>query len=156
MKVGNQCRHQLIDFVGVGFFYSQIYYSEKIVKACVLCCAKLLQSCPTLWPHRLQPTGLLCPWDSLGRILEWVAMSSFRGSSQPRDPTTSLVSPALAGGFFTTGTTWEALKDPKGQGGAIKAVVIIGRASLCSPLLYPTVRELLFIPNCRPSSSLFS
>ena len=48
MKVGDQGRHQLIDFVGVGFFYSHIYYSEKIVKACVLCCAKLLQSCPTL------------------------------------------------------------------------------------------------------------
>ena len=31
------------------------------------------------------------------RILEWVAMSSSRGSSPPREE-----SPALAGGFFTT------------------------------------------------------
>ena len=28
---------------------------------CVLC-AKLFQPCPTLQPHGLQPTGLLCPW----------------------------------------------------------------------------------------------
>ena len=31
------------------------------------------------------------------RILEWFAVSSSRGSSQPRDGTTSLMSPALAG-----------------------------------------------------------
>ena len=30
--------------------------------------AKSLQSCPTLvWPHRWQPTRLLCPWDSPGK-----------------------------------------------------------------------------------------
>ena len=33
------------------------------------------------------------------RILEWVAISFSRGSSQPTD---KLTSPALAGGFFTT------------------------------------------------------
>ena len=35
-------------------------------------------------------------------ILEWVAISSSRGSFQPRIKPPSLVSPALAGGFFTT------------------------------------------------------
>ena len=29
--------------------------------------AKSLQSCPTLRPHRRQPTGLPCPWDSPGK-----------------------------------------------------------------------------------------
>ena len=29
--------------------------------------AKLLQSCPTLWPHRRQPTRLPHPWDSPGK-----------------------------------------------------------------------------------------
>ena len=29
--------------------------------------AKLLQSCPTLRPHRQQPTRLPCPWDSPGK-----------------------------------------------------------------------------------------
>ena len=35
----------------------------------------------SLQPHGLQPTGLLCPWNPLGRILEWVATFSFRESS---------------------------------------------------------------------------
>ena len=48
-------------------------------------CAKLPQSHPTLPPHGLQPTRLLCPWDSPARILEWVAMLFSRGSSRPRD-----------------------------------------------------------------------
>ena len=29
--------------------------------------AKSLQSCPTLWPQRRQPTRLPCPWDSPGK-----------------------------------------------------------------------------------------
>ena len=29
--------------------------------------AKSLQSCPTVRPHRRQPTRLLCPWDSPGK-----------------------------------------------------------------------------------------
>ena len=36
------------------------------------------------------------------RILEWAAISYSKGSFQPRDRPTSLVSPALAGEFFTT------------------------------------------------------
>ena len=43
------------------------------------------------------------------KILEWVAMPSSRGSSPPRDRTVSLLSHALAGSFFTSNTTWEAL-----------------------------------------------
>ena len=42
------------------------------------------------------------------RILEWVAMLSCRGYSWPRNWTHVSSSPALAGGFFTSGTTWEA------------------------------------------------
>ena len=34
-------------------------------------------------------------------------MPSSRGSSQPRDRTQFLISPALPGGFFTTSSTWE-------------------------------------------------
>ena len=37
--------------------------------------------------YGLHPTGLLGPWDQIlqARILEWVAMSSSRGSSRPWD-----------------------------------------------------------------------
>ena len=44
------------------------------------------------------------------RILEWVAMPSSReGLPDSGIEVTSFMSPALAGGFFTTSTTWEAL-----------------------------------------------
>ena len=48
--------------------------------------AKLLQSVQlfaTLWIAALQAP--LCPWDSPARKLEWAAMPSSRGFSQPRD-----------------------------------------------------------------------
>ena len=44
------------------------------------------------------------------RILECVASSS--GSPDPEIKSTSLMSPALAGGFFTTSATWEAQAKP--------------------------------------------
>ena len=43
------------------------------------------------------------------RILEWIAMSSPKGSFWPRDWTHVSMTPALACGFFTTTTTCEAL-----------------------------------------------
>ena len=43
------------------------------------------------------------------RILEWVGISSSWGSSHPGIKPTSLMSPALAGRFFTTSASWEAL-----------------------------------------------
>ena len=51
-------------------------------------CAKLLQSCPTL----CNPMDCSLPGSSVhgilqAKILEWVAMLSSRGSSQPRDQT---------------------------------------------------------------------
>ena len=42
-----------------------------------------------------------------GRIVEWVAISYSRDLSDPGIEPTSLVSLALAGGFFTISTTWE-------------------------------------------------
>ena len=69
---------------------------------------KVPQSCPTL----CNPM----PGSSVheiiqGGTLEWIAMPSSRGSYQPRDGTCiSYVSPGWQAGFFTTGTTWEALQ----------------------------------------------
>ena len=51
--------------------------------------SSVTQSCPTLLqPHGLQTARLLCPQDPprpRARILEWVAISFSRGSSQPKD-----------------------------------------------------------------------
>ena len=41
----------------------------------------------SLRPRGLQPTRLLCSQHFQARMLEWVAISSSRGSSQPRDQT---------------------------------------------------------------------
>ena len=48
--------------------------------------------------HGLYPTRLFCPWDFPGKNTEWVAISFFRGSSQPRDRTHIS---CTAGTFFT-------------------------------------------------------
>ena len=70
-------------------------------------CAKLFQSCSTLCdPMDYNPPGSSVHGILQARILEWVAMSSSRGSSQPRDWT--WIS-CIAGGFFTHWVTWEAL-----------------------------------------------
>ena len=63
------------------------------------------------------PTGCSLPGSSdygilQARILEWVAMPSSRGSSQPRDWT--CVS-WIAGGFLTCWATWEPCRDADGH-----------------------------------------
>ena len=68
----------------------------------MLCCAKLLQLCPTLY----DPMDCRSPGPSVhgilqARILECVAVSFSRRSSWPRDWTcVSLTSPGLAGMIF--------------------------------------------------------
>ena len=65
--------------------------------------ASVVSDSVTLWTVACQVHGIL-----QARILEWVAMPSSGGSSQPRDQTASLMSPASVGDFFTTSATWEA------------------------------------------------
>ena len=60
----------------------------------------------SLRPRGLQPTRLLCPFDSPGRNIGVGCHALSRGSSQPRDG--SQVS-SIAGGFFTIWATRESL-----------------------------------------------
>ena len=58
----------------------------------------------SLCPMDCSPLGFSVHGILQARILEWVSMSSLRGSSQPRiEPK----SPALGDEFFTTSSTWE-------------------------------------------------
>ena len=57
-------------------------------------------------PHGLWPTRLLCPWDSPGKNTGVGCHALLQGNLP--DPGIELESLALAGGFFTTSTTWEA------------------------------------------------
>ena len=66
------------------------------------------QSCLTPWPHELQPARLPCPWSFPGKNtgVSGMAISSHRGSSQPRDWTQ--VS-HTAGRLFTVWDTREEI-----------------------------------------------
>ena len=67
-----------------------------------MCVLSVGQSCPTLCdPMDCSPPGFSVHGISQARILEWVAISFSKASCQPEIETTSLVSLALAGGFFT-------------------------------------------------------
>ena len=69
--------------------------------------AKSLQSCLTLWnPTDCSPPGSSVHGILQARTLEWVAVPSSRGSSQPGIEPKSLKSPELAGVFFITSATY--------------------------------------------------
>ena len=75
--------------------------------------ANLFQSCPTLCnPMDCSPWGSSVHGILQTRILEWVAMPSSRGSSQPRDWTHISCSSCIADRFFTTEPPGEPELDP--------------------------------------------
>ena len=59
-------------------------------------------------PPDCRPPGSFALGILPARILEWAAISHCRDSSGPGIEPTSLVSPAMAGKFFTSAITWEA------------------------------------------------
>ena len=63
----------------------------------------------SLLPHGLQPTRLLCPW-GLSRQEYWSGLPFPPPGDLPHPgiKAASPVAPALAGGFFSASTTWEA------------------------------------------------
>ena len=82
----------------------------KMYSLACMCANMSLQLCPTL----CNSTDYSPPSSSVhgilqARILEWVAMPSSRDLPHPGMELAPLMSPALAGRFFTTSTTWEAL-----------------------------------------------
>ena len=78
------------------------------VRACVcvcvcVCVCACAQSCLTLChPVDSSLSGSSVHGILKARILEWAAIPFARGSSQPSDQIQSLLSPELAGGFFTS------------------------------------------------------
>ena len=73
-------------------------------------CVRSLQSCPTLWdPMDCSLLASSVHGILQARILEWVAMPSSRGSSQPRDRIHVSYVSCIGSGFFTTSASGEAL-----------------------------------------------
>ena len=80
------------------------------VCVCVCVCVKSLQSCPTLCdPKDCGPPGSSVHGILQARILQWI-MPSSRGIFPTQGSNLHhFTSPALAGRFFTTSASWEAL-----------------------------------------------
>ena len=83
--------------------HPSILYCVTLLPWVVSVPAKSLQSYPTLCnPMNCSPPGSSVHGILQARILEWVAMPSFRGSSQRRDHThISCVVSCIAGRFFS-------------------------------------------------------
>ena len=80
----------------------RLYYCRRV-------CAKLLQSCLTLFnPMDCSLPGSSVHGISQARILEWVAVPSSRGSSRPRDPSRISYVSCIGSWFFTLSAAWEA------------------------------------------------
>ena len=69
-----------------------------------------VQPCPTLCnPMSCSPPGFSCPWNFSGKNTGMGCHFPHPGGlHHPGIKTTYLVSPALAGRFFTTSATWKA------------------------------------------------
>ena len=79
------------------------WFPEICMQACILSCFSRVWLFAT-GPMDCSPPGSSVHGILQARILEWGAMLSSKGSSQPM----SLMSPALAIRFFTISATWEA------------------------------------------------
>ena len=88
------------------FFFFPLSYSKAILSPTHACMLSL-QSC-LCDPMDYSPSGSSVHGILQGRILEWGAMPSSKGSSWSRDGRGTLASPALAGRLFTTSTDGEA------------------------------------------------
>ena len=92
LNLSNRTNASPVDFLPPHFLviYSLCYFSLKAILQLLGICvhAKSLQSCPTLYsPMDCSPQGSSVHGILRARILEWVAMPSFRTFSPPKDQT---------------------------------------------------------------------
>ena len=82
------------------FFFLHVQINRTGFRKQRVC--SVTQSCLTLCDSMdCSPPGSSVHWIFLEQILEWVAISSFRGSSQPRDLTQVSCISCIAGRYFT-------------------------------------------------------
>ena len=93
------------------FLHSVEWNLPSSLSGCTVIHTKSLQSCPILCDpmNCSQPGRLLCPWDSPGKNTR-SGLPCFSPGDPPNSgiKPASLMSPALAGRFFTTIAIWEA------------------------------------------------
>ena len=109
----DECNHEVVwTYFGIAFLWDwNENWSFPVLWPLL---SFLLQQCPTLCdsvdcsPPSSSVHGIL-----QARILEWVAMLSSRGSSQPRDWNCISYVSCIGKWFFTTRPTWELKKKPE-------------------------------------------
>ena len=124
-------------------------------------CAQSPHSCLTLCdPRTVAHQAALSMGILQARILEWVAMSSSRGSSWPRDPTCTSCVSGIAGCFFTTETLspWGAYLFRKGVTAScycsvfFQVTLLLNRpgfqSSVCGTQLDPSLWVFLMPLTC--------
>ena len=88
--------------------HQQTQFTSQVVDDCYKGgpkCAKSFQSCPTL----CNPMDwFLCPWDSPDKNTGMDCHALLQGIFLTQGSNHHLMSPALAGKFFTTSATWES------------------------------------------------
>ena len=99
---------------------------------------KSLQSCPTLCkPKDCSPPSSSVHGILQARTLEWIALSSSRGSFLPRDRTQVSCSSSIAGGFFTAEPPWRWPQIAPGKNSTkVQALVWIHCKNLVRAWLY--------------------
>ena len=82
-------------------FTSLLHFSLMATSRKAHCCSSVTQLCPNFCdPMDCSPAGSFVHGIFQARMLEWVAISFFRGSSQPRDRIHVSCVPCTAGRFF--------------------------------------------------------
>ena len=102
-------------------YFFELWFSQYIcpvmeflghVCVCVCVCVCVLSHFRYVWLcviHGPKPARLLCPWDSPDKNTGVGCQAFLWGSSYPGIKPMLLMSPALAGSFFTTSAIWEAM-----------------------------------------------
>ena len=98
-----------------------------MVQSCVCVCVCAQFYLTLCNPRDCSPPGFSVYGIFQARILEWVAISSFRGSSNPGIEPASLATPALAGVLFTTAPPGKPVVQ-------VKATVAQSCPALCDPM----------------------
>ena len=92
-----------LSFWWVGMCFLTAEFWKFFVYSVCCCCCLIAKSYPTLWdPVDCSPPGSSVHGVLQAIILEWVALSSSRGSSWPRDQTCISWALALTGRMSTT------------------------------------------------------
>ena len=107
LKLAQQCKLTILERISSNELLLVLALSlSLLVYYLCMCSCSVAQVCPTLCnPMACSQSGSSVQGIFQARVLEWVAISSSRGSSCSRDQTyvsCSSMSPVLAGRFFTS------------------------------------------------------